>query len=339
MKILYVVNNKTKTSIPLRWCSYTNQKNMNLRICIKEYSEIIGLVREFSFSDIIHGHHVKSMFLAILLNIFFRKPTVYTIHGSTKYLSKLNLFFFNFILHYTDRLVFVNDILYEELSLKQKSKIVDKYEVILNGVELNLNYTKEDVFKKYAIPQDKKYVFHPARFVEEKNHIRILKAFKNLVIKNPDFGLILAGDGILRESIENTISELGINNDVFLLGTIDRDDVYNFLEKTELFIMPSISEGLNIAYLEALSMECKILVSDIKQFTYPISYYGLKPSKINIFYCDPCNISDIEKSLSESLYSHKNIGYDANEFSLLRMLKKYRKIYSKVLIKNEETYR
>ena len=334
MRILYIVNNKSKTSIPLRWCSYANKQNMKWRICIKEYSEIVALIREFYCTDIIHGHHVKSMFIAILLNIFFRKPTIYTIHGSTKYLSKVNLFFLNFVLHYTDKLVFVNDILYEELSLKQKSKIVDKYEVILNGVELDLNYTKEDVFKKYSIPPNKKYVFHPARFVEEKNHIRILKAFKSLVTKNSDLVLILAGDGILRREIENTINELGINKDVFLIGTIERDEVYNFLEKAELFIMPSVSEGLNIAYLEALSMECKILVSDIKQFTYPISYYNLKPSEINIFYCNPHDISDIEKSLLVSLNSNKNTGYSAKEFSLLSMLKKYKKTYLKVLIKN-----
>ena len=109
-------------------------------ICIRKNSELYNVIREFYYADIVHGHHVKSMFITILLNIFFRKPTVYTIHCSSKHLSKFNLFCFNFILRFTDRLVFVNIILYEELTLKQKGKIIDKYEVILNGVELNMNY-------------------------------------------------------------------------------------------------------------------------------------------------------------------------------------------------------
>lgn len=335
MRILYIVNNKSKTSIPLRWCSYANMQKMNLHIYIKKYSEFVDLIREFYYSDIIHGHHIKSMFIAILLNVFFRKPTVYTVHGSTKYLSKVNLLMFNIILHYTDKLVFVNNILHEELNLKQKCIIIDKYEIILNGVELDFNYVKKDVFKKYGVPPMKKYVFHPARFVEEKNHIRILQAFKNLIVKNPGFGLILAGDGILRREIENTLNELGINKDVFLLGTIERDEVYNFLGGSELFIMPSVSEGLNIAYLEAISMGCKILVSNIKQFTHPLRHYNIKPSEINVFYCDPYDINDIERVFTESLSSRKKTGYSAEKFSLFSMLNKYKVMYSKVLLKKE----
>ena len=334
MKVLFVVNNKSKTSIPLSWYLYVNKQNMNWSICIRKYGDLYNMIREFYYADIVHGHHVKSMFITILLNIFFRKPTVYTIHGSSKHLSKFNLFCFNFILRFTDRLVFVNKILYEELTLKQKDKIIDKYEVILNGVELNMNYIKHNVFKKYALPPNKKYIFHPARFVKEKNHIRILTAFKNLLTKKPNLILILAGDGVLRKRIENKIKELGINKNVFLLGTIDRDEVYNFLEKSELFIMPSISEGLNIAYLEALSMHCKMLVSDIKQFTYPLCYYNLDPSEINIFLCNPLDVDDLERAFSVSLDSQKNRGVSLKEFSLSSMIKKYRSTYLKLLKKN-----
>ena len=47
------------------------------------------------------------------------------------------------------------------------------------------------------------------------------------------------------------------------------------MEIAELFVMPSISEGLNVAFLEALSLNKKILVSNIDQFTYPFDKYNL----------------------------------------------------------------
>ncbi len=76
-----------------------------------------------------------------------------------------------------------------------------------------------------------------------------------MVDKNPNIKLYLAGDGTLKDEIKSTIKKLNLENNVILLDLIDRDDVYNFLEKCEIFLMPSISEGLSISILEALSME------------------------------------------------------------------------------------
>ena len=97
----------------------------------------------------------------------------------------------------------------------------------------------------------------------------------------------------MRLSIEKAADKLGLEGSVYFIGTIDRNDVYNFLAESDLFIMPSISEGLNIAFLEALTMDIKILVSKIEQFQQSFKFYNLDPALFNVSLANPNSAADI----------------------------------------------
>jgi glycosyltransferase involved in cell wall biosynthesis len=270
------------------------------------------------------------MFLILLANKFFNKKTVFTVHGSYLFLSKVNTLLQNYILKKSDRIIFVNKMLYDMLPSKQKNVIDGKYDIFLNGVELNYDYEKSDVYKKYKLDSSNTIIFHPARFVIEKNHIRIISAFKSIAEKNKNIKLVLAGNGQLEEEIKDHIKKLGLIDNVILLGLIDRDEVYNFLERCDLFLMPSISEGLNIAFLEAISMHCKVIVSDIEQFTYPIELYGLNPDEINVRFVDPLEEKSIELGITSILKKKQIYSYDAFDFSLDTMMMKYERVYEEL---------
>jgi glycosyltransferase involved in cell wall biosynthesis len=282
-------------------------------------------------AKIIHGHHIKAMSIYLLFNFLLRKKTVYTVHGSYLYLSEQNKKLLRYIFNKVDSVVFVNRFLYDILPNDLKNIIQNKYKIILNGVDTNFQYRKVDIYQKYKLNKEDILIFHPARFVLEKNHLNIIEAFKLISVNNSNLKLILAGDGVLRGEIEKRIEDLDLKEQVVLLGLIEKNDVYNFLEKSELFIMPSISEGLNIAFLEAMSMKTKILVSDIEQFTYPFEHYHLNPKDYNTYFTNPNNIDAIAKSLHIALNSKKNEDFDMNVFSLDTMIKEYKQIYQRLI--------
>ena len=328
MKLIYIVNSISKTSIPWRWSDYFNGHSSKVEVKMMSINTFKKQIFKVKNSvDIVHGHHIKAMALFLLANMLLKKKSVYTVHGSYLFLSKMNVRLLKFIFNYSHKIIFVNKMLYDVLPSAMKASIENKYEIILNGVETNYNYRKTDVYKKFGINANDTILFHPARFVSEKNHLNILEALKLVVEKNDKIKLLLAGDGKLKEEIEARIKVLNLEKYVILLGTIERDEVYNFLERCDLFLMPSVSEGLNIAFLEAISMQSKVLVSNIEQFVYPVEAYGLNPDEINVTFVDPLDTKNMALDMWSALEKKKNLEYDCSDFSLETMMHKYEAVY------------
>ena len=329
MKIVNIVNAISITSIPSRWGLFLNKERVGVESCMVELKDIRKVFSLDKKETVIHGHHVKSMAIFLFFNMFFGFKNIYTVHGSYLYLSKINKRLFNFVICNTNYIAFVNTTLYDQLPNKIKKKISDKYQIIFNGVEDQYEFEEIDVLKKYNLDKNKTYVFHPARFVEEKNHLNVIKGF-NLAAKTDDnLVLLLAGEGKLRPEIEAKITELNLEDKVLLIGLISKDEVFNFYKLAEVFIMPSISEGLNVSFLEALSMNCKIIVSNIKQFTQPIDSCEFSSEDLNIKIADANDINSISNKILESVNSDKN-RLMKNPFSINKMINDYVNLYNKV---------
>jgi len=330
MNIINLVNSISITSIPSRWTEFLNRNRKGSNTYLIELKKIKKI---FSFKrkeTIIHGHHVKSMTVFLVLNFFYNYKNIYTVHGSYLYLSNINKILFNFVISNADFVVFVNTTLYDQLPSKIKNKITNKHQIIFNGVENEYIFENTDVFKKYKLDKKQTYIFHPARFVEEKNHIAVIEGF-NLASKvNNELRLVLAGEGMLRPDIEAKIIELKLEGKVILIGLIDKDEVYNFYTSTELFIMPSVSEGLNVSFLEALSMNCKIVVSNISQFTHPIESSKFSFDELNITLADPNDMHSISEAFLKSVHKEK-LNLKENPFSIDNMISSYLNLYEKVL--------
>jgi len=326
-----MVNGISKTSVPKRWSDYINKEMSNLEIemvSIDRFQEKIWKCRKEEY--IVHGHHIKAMALFMIFNFFLNKNTLYTLHGSYHFLSKTNQFLLRFIFKWADKIVFVNQVVYEDIPESIKVKISHKCDIILNGIENSYDYKKTDIYDKFNINADDTLIFHPARFVEEKNHLRLIDAIKSVIDKDKRVKLLLAGSGVLEDKIRQRIQELDLSENVVFLGLIQRDEVYCFLESCDLFVMPSISEGLNIAFLEAVSMKCKVLVSDIASFTYPFKHYDLMPSDFNIRFVDPLDSALMAKNIENALADEKKENFDFSKFSLENMVSAYFKIYKQL---------
>ena len=96
--------------------------------------------------------------------------------------------------------------------------------------------------------------------VPQKNHDFILDVFNEICKKQENAHLILVGDGPLAETIKKKIGRLGLQDKVSLLGL--RNDVNKIMQAMDIFLFPSIFEGLGIVALEAQAADIPIICSE-----------------------------------------------------------------------------
>ena len=109
----------------------------------------------------------------------------------------------------------------------------------------------------------KKYSFlYVGRFAPEKNLLQLLKAFRDAHTINPDWGLILVGDGPSMSEIVEFIRENDIEEFVLLPGFIDHNEIAKFYTVSNIFILPSTSEPWGLVVNEAMNCELPIIVSE-----------------------------------------------------------------------------
>lgn len=137
-------------------------------------------------------------------------------------------------------------------------------EVIKNGIDLekfkyNSNFRKE-IRKELGIKEDEKVICHVGRFSEEKNHNFIIDVVSEVIKINKEIKVILVGVGPLENSIKQKVIDLGIVSNIIFLG--NRNDVNKIMSASDLFLFPSLYEGLGIVLIEAQVNGLPCIVSD-----------------------------------------------------------------------------
>lgn len=138
-----------------------------------------------------------------------------------------------------------------------------KFEIIKNGIDIEkFKFSKiirDKIRKEYNI-QDKFVVGNVARFNEQKNHIFLLEVFNEIQKKNENAILLLVGEGEKEIEIRKKIQELKIEKKVIILGV--KNNINEILQAMDVFLFPSIFEGLPVALIEAQASGINIFASD-----------------------------------------------------------------------------
>ena len=101
---------------------------------------------------------------------------------------------------------------------------------------------------------------HIGRFAEQKNHEGLLKIFAETRSQGMDTKLVLLGDGELREKTGQLAEELGIKDQVLFAGVVA--NVPDYLSAMDIFLLPSLYEGLPVVCVEAQAAGLPCLISD-----------------------------------------------------------------------------
>lgn len=102
---------------------------------------------------------------------------------------------------------------------------------------------------------------HVGGFTFEKNHLGLLSIFELFLKKQPKAILHLLGDGPLRKEVEFQIAARGLEKSVFLYGWVERP--YDYIAKADVFVLPSIIEGLPAVILEAMFCKTPIVAYNV----------------------------------------------------------------------------
>ena len=101
---------------------------------------------------------------------------------------------------------------------------------------------------------------HIGRFAEQKNHEGLLKIFAETRTRGMDTKLVMLGDGELREKTGQLAEELGIKEQVLFAGVVD--NVPDYLSAMDIFLLPSLYEGLPVVCVEAQAAGLPCLISN-----------------------------------------------------------------------------
>lgn len=128
---------------------------------------------------------------------------------------------------------------------------VDVFKTVINTEFNSYNPVVRKKTRKEFGWEDKLVVGHIGRFTAQKNSVHMIEIFAAIAKKEPEAVLCLIGDGELREDMMKRIKELGIEGQVDYLGR--REDIQQFYNAMDCFILPSLYEGLPVVGLEAES--------------------------------------------------------------------------------------
>mgnify|MGYP001654280906 CR=1 FL=1 len=125
--------------------------------------------------------------------------------------------------------------------------------IVLNNA-INVHKFAFDKYKRKKIRDeigisDALVIGNVGKLYAPKNHVFLLDVFHYIVSKNRNALLLLVGGGELENSLKKKAYELGVDDKVLFLGM--RDDVSDIVQAFDVFVFPSVFEGLGIALLEA----------------------------------------------------------------------------------------
>ena len=166
-----------------------------------------------------------------------------------------------------------------------------------------------------------------ARLTKQKGHGFLLKAFSKLLPRWPEAQLLIAGDGEQRDALESLSVDLGIGSNVKFLGSIT--NVREFLSVLDIFVHPSIFEGLGIAVIEAMSMGLPIVATKVDGLAELIS------NGVEGLLVEPADPDALTEAMNKIIIDPGlglRLGRQArqkavNEFSLKTMVEKYEELY------------
>lgn len=242
------------------------QKKINPRVV----GDIVRLQEENHF-DILHTHGgVAGLFGRWAARKCHVPIIIHTLHG-IHYLHYRNpLLRYIFVLleryfsNWTDAIVFVSQ---ADRLKGQKKKLApeEKIIVIENGIDFSsysLKNEKQSIGHELGIHSAHPVVGTVARLHRQKGLTYLIKAAKKISRHYPEVKVLIVGEGPERKKLERLIKKMGLRKTVLLLG--ERSDAARILTYYDIFVLPSLWEGLPYALIEAGAYGKAVVASAIE---------------------------------------------------------------------------
>jgi glycosyltransferase involved in cell wall biosynthesis len=233
---------------------------------ITKWKRVRNFIREKKV-DVVHVHGTRANSNTLWAALSLKLPVIYTVHGwsfhpdQNPLVRKVRILTEKYLTTRTALNISVS-------SSNQESgkKYIKSFKsiVINNGIDQNKfdpAKTYKDVRVELNIPADKILILFIARFTAHKQPLTLIKSFAIAVQENPNIHLLMVGDGDQKQEAAQLVQLLGIEREVTFQPF--RHDVPDILVSSDIFVLPSLWEGLPIGLLEAMAMGKATIASNV----------------------------------------------------------------------------
>lgn len=309
-----LTENLRKNGIPVKFLG--KKTGLDILCFYRLYREI----RKFQ-PDVVHSHIYAGKYAHIAASAAGVKVKVHTVHSIAQKEAapnnqKINRVLFNKM-----------GVLPVALSEEIRQSIAEVYHLNPTEIPIACNgIPMERCEPCSAYLKTATSFIHVGRFYEVKNHENLIRGFVKAHEHYPAIQLRLYGDGPLRQDMEDLVAELQAQDFIHFMGLTN--DVYSAMAKADVFILPSIYEGMPMTLIEAMATGLPIITTPVGGIVDM-----LEDGKEAVFTgTDSASIAESVSMLVDNAALRRSLGQaarmKAKRFSAKAMAKKYLEIYS-----------
>ncbi|MEG1410478.1 MAG: glycosyltransferase family 4 protein [Romboutsia sp.] len=211
----------------------------------------------------------------------------------------------------------------------------DNIKILSNAIDIDdiekQNIKNIDIYRKYNIPKNKNIIGYVGRLIELKGLIPFIKEFSNYKEEFKDSVILLVGSGEKESEIKDLIKSLKLEEYFILTG--NQENVYEIYPIIDVFILPSLYEGLPMVILEAMSFKIPIVsmnVGSIKELVKDEkSGYLIEKENYKSFVNRLIELKNNKEHIK--LYGEHGFNIIKNNYDISGYVSKLEKIYNDVI--------
>ena len=283
--------------------------------------------------DLIHSHGYKASIISFVVQLTTRKPILSTCHlwfwgkdSPLKFrlMTMLEIFLYRYFKTITVVSQPIKQILIDR-GIKE-----ERIHVIKNGINLDdfpriSDFEKKNLREALGVKQDIPLIISLGRLTEQKAHVDLVRTAEVLKSEGLKCVVIIVGDGELRDHLNHMIRERGLDVEIKLIGF--RDDTCALLQISDVFILPSLDEGLPMALLEAMACRVPVIATPVGDIPEVLEFGK------NGVLVSPRDVGGFSEAIKKLLSTGNGNDY------VDRSYRKIEKVYSsEVMLKNYSTH-
>ncbi|NQT32164.1 MAG: glycosyltransferase [Candidatus Omnitrophica bacterium] len=286
--------------------------------------------------DIVHTH---SYFVNVAGRIAARMagvPRVVThIHNAYVHYSFLNCVIEKILSYFTDKIICCSEAV-RNFAIKKEKINFSKLAVIYNGIDLQrFDHMPEKAVarRSLGINDDEILITSVASLTEKKGQKYLVEAAADIVKEHSNVKIMLVGKGPLKNKLEEDARRLNLSSSIVFLGV--RHDIPEILGASDIFVLPSLVEGLSLAIIEAMAAGLAVVATNVGG-NPEVVHDGITGTIIPPE--DPEALSEAVKALLLDNRKLKTMGWDGRrvcreEFSQEIMIRKIEQLYDSLIKK------
>jgi glycosyltransferase involved in cell wall biosynthesis len=279
--VLTLVDKLDKTTIKSYVLSFTDGpmverlKSMNIPVVVipvkhpldwRLFFQVRKCIKNWGI-DLIHAHGSRACAFMLFLSILLRIKIIYTIHGWSFHADQS--FWVRFFRETSEKIITqltkIN-ICVSDSNFETGKSLYPRFQakVIRYGIDLqrfSITHAFRDYRQDWGIPEHAKLILFAARMTIQKQPLVALEAFEYAASINPDIYMVMAGGGELLDDVKKKIETLACRDRIRLKPFYT--DMPGVLHAADIFVLPSLWEGLPIALLEAMAMGKVVLATAV----------------------------------------------------------------------------